>query len=77
MYLSSYIQEFMPSSVTPDLADTDRALPADTLRDLRRSIVNRRAPEQVLHGEPRPWNVLNTENGPLFMDFENTAHGAC
>ncbi len=61
--------------VTPDLADTDRALLANTLRDLERSIVNRRAPEQLLHGEPHPWNVLDTKNGPLFIDFENTAHG--
>jgi aminoglycoside phosphotransferase (APT) family kinase protein len=61
--------------VTPDLADADRALLADTLRDLRRSIVARPAPEQLLHGEPHPWNVLDTNGGPLFIDFENTAHG--
>ena len=61
--------------VTPDLADADRALLADTLRDLRQSIVNRRAAEQLLHGEPHPWNVLDTKNGPLFIDFENTARG--
>ena len=61
--------------VTPDLADADRALLADTLRDLRLTIVNRRAPEQLLHGEPHPWNVLSTKNGLLFIDFENTAHG--
>ena len=61
--------------VTPDLVDADRALLADTLRDLRRSIVYRRAPEQLLHGEPHPWNVLTTKNGLLFIDFENTAHG--
>ena len=61
--------------VTPDLAETDRALLADTLRDLRESIVNRRAAEHLLHGEPHPWNVLDTKNGPLFMDFENTCHG--
>ncbi len=61
--------------VTPDLAETDRALLANTLRDLRRSIVDRRAPEQLLHGEPHPGNVLHTKNGPLFIDFENTAHG--
>jgi predicted unusual protein kinase regulating ubiquinone biosynthesis (AarF/ABC1/UbiB family) len=47
---------------TPDLAETDRALLADTLRDLRGSIVNRRAAEQLLHGEPHPGNVLNTKN---------------
>jgi aminoglycoside phosphotransferase (APT) family kinase protein len=61
--------------VTPDLADTDRALLANTLRDLGRSIVDRRAPEQLLHGEPHPGNILNTKNGPLFIDFENTARG--
>lgn len=61
--------------VTPDLADADRALLADTLRDLGRSIVDRHAAEQVLHGEPHPWNVLDTKDGPLFIDFENTAHG--
>lgn len=33
------------------------------------------APEQLLYGEPHPWNMLYTENGPLFIDFENTAHG--
>ena len=28
-----------------------------------------------MHGEPHPWNVLDTSNGPLFMDFENSARG--
>ena len=61
--------------VTPDLAETDRALLANTLGDLREAIVNRRAAEQILHGEPHPWNVLNTKNGPRFMDFEDSVHG--
>lgn len=61
--------------ITPDLSETDRAVLTDTLRDLRGSIVDRRAPEQLLHGEPHPWNVLDTNNGPLFIDFENTAYG--
>ncbi|MDT7765187.1 MAG: hypothetical protein QOC63_4607 [Mycobacterium sp.] len=61
--------------VTPDLADTDRALLANTLHDLGRSIVNRCGAEQLLHGEPHPFNILNTKNGPLFIDFENTARG--
>jgi aminoglycoside phosphotransferase (APT) family kinase protein len=61
--------------ITPDLADTDRAVLASTLRDLKKSIVNRRRPEQLLHGEPHPGNVLSTKNGPLFIDFENTAYG--
>ena len=61
--------------VTPDLAETDRAFLADTLRDLGEAIVDRGAPEQLLHGEPHPGNVLNTKSGPLFMDFENTCRG--
>jgi hypothetical protein len=68
-------QDVASRDVTPDLADADRALLADTLGDLRRSIVDRRAPEQLLHGEPHPWNVLNTKNGPLFIDFENASRG--
>jgi aminoglycoside phosphotransferase (APT) family kinase protein len=61
--------------ITPDLADTDRAVLVSTLRDLKKSIMNRRRPEQLLHGEPHLGNVLNTKNGPLFIDFENTAYG--
>jgi aminoglycoside phosphotransferase (APT) family kinase protein len=68
-------QDVADRDVTPGLADTDRAFLASTLRDLKRSIVNRRRPGQLLHGEPHTWNVLNTDNGPLFMDFENTALG--
>jgi aminoglycoside phosphotransferase (APT) family kinase protein len=68
-------QDVATRDVTPDLADTDRALLANTLRDLRRSIVNRSAPEQLLHGEPHPGNVLHMKNGPLFIDFENTSRG--
>jgi aminoglycoside phosphotransferase (APT) family kinase protein len=61
--------------ITPDLADADRAVLVSTLRDLKKSIANRRRPGQLLHGEPHLGNVLNTENGPLFVDFENTAYG--
>lgn len=61
--------------ITPDLTETDRTLLTETLRDLRRSIVERGAPEQLLHGEPHPWNLLDTTHGLLFMDFENTSRG--
>jgi aminoglycoside phosphotransferase (APT) family kinase protein len=61
--------------ITPDLTETDRAFLASTLRDLKKSIMNHRQPEQLLHGEPHPGNVLSTKNGPLFIDFENTAYG--
>jgi aminoglycoside phosphotransferase (APT) family kinase protein len=61
--------------VTPGLADADRQLLANTLRDLGRSIVARGATEQLLHGEPHPWNLLSTKDGPLFIDFENSTRG--
>ena len=61
--------------VTPELADADRELFANTLVSLRRSIAARGAAEQLLHGEPHPWNLLSTKNGPLFIDFENAARG--
>ena len=61
--------------VTPELTDADRELLANTLGNLRRSIVDRGAAEQLLHGEPHPWNVLSTKNGPLFIDFENCVRG--
>jgi aminoglycoside phosphotransferase (APT) family kinase protein len=60
---------------TPALADADRELLSNTLRSLRRAISHRGAAEQLLHGEPHPWNVLTTKNGLLFVDFENCARG--
>jgi aminoglycoside phosphotransferase (APT) family kinase protein len=61
--------------VTPALADADRELLNYTLRSLRRAVGDRGAAEQLLHGEPHPWNVLSTKNGPLFIDFENSVRG--
>jgi len=70
------VQRFVADlDFTPDLDEGGRALLAGTLRDLTRSIAERRAPEQLLHGEPHSGNVLHTEGGPLFVDFENTARG--
>jgi len=63
------------ASDTPELADEDRELLANTLRSLRIAIGDRGAAEQLLHGEPHPWNVLGTRNGPLFIDFENSCRG--
>ncbi|MEV1003282.1 aminoglycoside phosphotransferase family protein [Nonomuraea sp. NPDC050202] len=60
---------------TPALADADRALLGDTLRRLRRVIGERGAPEQLLHGEPHPGNLLATKNGLLFIDFETCCRG--
>lgn len=60
---------------TPDLANEDRELLVHTLTTLRASVVERGAPEQPLHGEPHPWNILDTEDGPRFVDFENCVRG--
>jgi Ser/Thr protein kinase RdoA (MazF antagonist) len=68
-------QDVASRDVTPEFPDADRVLLAKTLRSLRRSIGDRGAAEQLLHGEPHPWNVLSTKYGPLFIDFENSARG--
>jgi aminoglycoside phosphotransferase (APT) family kinase protein len=60
---------------TPALADADRALLSSTLRNLRRTIADRGAAEQLLHGEPHPGNLLGAENGPLFIDLETCCRG--
>ncbi len=60
---------------TPALSATDRELLSGALQDLRRAIGDRRAAEQILHGEPHPGNVLDTADGPLFIDFETCCRG--
>jgi hypothetical protein len=60
---------------TPALADADREFLGDTLRSLRRGIVDRGAAEQLLHGEPHPGNVLTTKHGLLFIDLETCCRG--
>jgi Ser/Thr protein kinase RdoA (MazF antagonist) len=60
---------------TPLLDDAERELLSSTLRDLGRAVTDRGAPEQLLHGEPHPGNVLNTKDGPLFIDLETCCRG--
>jgi Ser/Thr protein kinase RdoA (MazF antagonist) len=60
---------------TPELDDTGRKLLGNTLWGLRRAIVDRGAPEQLLHGEPHPGNLLNTKKGLLFIDLETCCRG--
>lgn len=60
---------------TPELADADRELIGTTLRGVSRAIVDRGAPEQLLHGEPHEGNLLNTEKGLLFVDLETCCYG--
>ena len=61
--------------LTPALGETDRILLTSTFRTVTRAIGERRAAEQLLHGEPHPGNVLNTQDGPLFIDLETCCRG--
>ncbi|MEO6317838.1 MAG: phosphotransferase [Acidimicrobiales bacterium] len=61
--------------LTPALADADRELLCATLRDLARTIGERAAAEQMLHGEPHPGNVLGTNKDLLFIDLETCCRG--
>jgi hypothetical protein len=60
---------------TPEVGGADRALLMDTLDRMTASITRRGAPEQLLHGEPHPGNVLNTPLGPRFIDLETCCRG--
>jgi phosphotransferase family enzyme len=60
---------------SPALAEADREFLSSRLRGLTRAIEDRGAAEQLLHGEPHPGNVLNTKDGPLFIDLETGCRG--
>ena len=60
---------------TPRLANAERELLSTTLQSLGGAISDRSAPEQLLHGEPHPGNVLSTENGLRFIDLETCCRG--
>lgn len=60
---------------TPDLKDADRTFLGVLLQQLRQSIVDHGAVEQLLHGEPHAGNVLGARLGPLFIDLETCCHG--
>lgn len=61
--------------LSPDLRDRDRTLLGGRLEELHRRIGGAGAPEQLLHGEPHPGNLLATRHGPLFIDFETCCRG--
>lgn len=60
---------------TPALADADRELLGDALRSLSGVIGDHGAPEQLLHGEPHPGNLLTTDDGLRFIDLETACRG--
>ena len=62
-------------ALTPELEDADRELLGNTLRNLRSSISQRGAAEQLIHGEPHAGNLLRTTQGLLFIDLETCCGG--
>lgn len=68
-------EQLVASCDDPLLGDVDRSLLSTTLRDLRRTIVDHGAVEQLLHGEPHPGNVLPTKSGVRFVDLESCCQG--
>lgn len=70
------IQQWLSDGeVVPDLIGEDRGLLIQRLEPSSRLLTEAAEREQLLHGEPHPWNVLNTAKGPVFIDFENCARG--
>jgi hypothetical protein len=62
--------------LTPDLRSEDRELLVQCLEPSKGLLLSGAGSQgQLLHGEPHPWNVLNAERGPVFVDFENCARG--
>lgn len=62
-------------SRSPELGDADRELLSNALQGLRRAILDRRANEQLLHGEPHAANLLKTASGLRFIDLETCCYG--
>jgi hypothetical protein len=60
---------------SPRLGDSDRDLLSWTLRSCGRSVGERSRPDQLLHGEPHPGNVLTSAEGLLFIDLETCCRG--
>ncbi len=60
---------------TPMLTDADRELLGNALSSLSRAVSEHGGAEQLLHGEPHSGNVLATQGGVLFIDFETCCRG--
>lgn len=61
--------------LTPELAEVDRETLRATMERLCRSVGAVGVRQQPLHGEPHPGNLLNTADGPLFVDLETCCRG--
>jgi hypothetical protein len=61
--------------LSPEIENDDREFLGSTLRELTSDITARGAPEQLIHGEPHPGNLLRTNAGLLFIDLETCCRG--
>lgn len=59
---------------TPSLAPADRSLLQETLTRLTGRAATG-GPQQILHGEPHPGNLMDTPAGPRFIDLETFCRG--
>ncbi len=62
-------------ALSPEATEADRELVLTTLTAASRAVITAGVPEQLLHGEPHPGNLLSTKDGPLFIDFETVCRG--
>ena len=60
---------------TPELTSADRELLSGALATLTGTISQRNAYEQWLHGEPHPGNLLRSNDGLVFIDWESCCLG--
>lgn len=60
---------------SPELPEAGRRLLRATLERTVADIRRAGAPEQLLHGEPHPGNLLRTSEGLLFVDLETCCRG--
>lgn len=60
---------------SPELPDADREFLSGTLGRLSAALGTANAPDQLLHGEPHPGNLLNTSRGPLLVDLGTCCRG--
>jgi Ser/Thr protein kinase RdoA (MazF antagonist) len=61
--------------LSPELSHADRAFLLQALAESNLAIARHGAPEQPIHGEPHPGNVLNTRLGPVLIDLETCVVG--
>lgn len=73
--VTGWMQGAEDATMTPELPDRDRELINQTLWSMSAAIRSEGSVEQLLHGEPHPGNVLDTTQGPLWIDVGTLQRG--